>query len=422
MPVWGSYAKAQTVEPYAVFDVATGTLTFKCDDARPSEAYSLNTAEEYQYPLWTSYNNETITKVVFDASFAKARPTTCLGWFVGLENLTEIGGIENLNTENVTEMSYMFYGCAGLTSLDVSKFDTKNVKDMSYMFYGCAALTSLDLSNFNTENLTNMDSMFSDCAGLISLDLSGFNTENVTSMAVMFRGCSSLTSLNLSNFNTEKVELMHSMFEGCTRLSSLNISTFNTQNVIFMEDMFNGCSGLTSLDVSNFNTENVLDFSNMFNGCSGLTSLDVSNFNTQKVLYMNGMFEGCTSLTTLDLSSFNTENVQNMSFMFTNSSKLRTIYASDKFVATDVNGEKMFLGCLFLKGAIAYDENKTDSRYANTTDGYFTLKNASGINALTTPNNETTEYFNLQGVRANNKHKGINIVRRGNKTMKVLVK
>ena len=82
----------------------------------------------------------------------------------------------------------------------------------------------------------------------------------------------------------------------------------------------------------------------------------------------------------------------------------------------------MFLGCTSLKGAIAYDENKTSSRYANTTDGYFTLKNASGINALTTPTNETTEYFSLQGVRANNKHKGINIVRRGNKTMTVLVK
>ena len=111
-----------------------------------------------------------------------------------------------------------------------------------------------------------------------------------------------------------------------------------------------------------------------------------------------------------------------MNIMFYNSSYLKTIYASDKFVATDVNGENMFLGCTSLKGAIAYDENKTDSRYANTTDGYFTLKNASGINALTTPNNETTEYFNLLGVRANNKHKGINIVRRGNKTMKVLVK
>ena len=134
------------------------------------------------------------------------------------------------------------------------------------------------------------------------------------------------------------------------------------------------------------------------------------------------MFEGCSSLTTLDLSNFNTQKVFQMHNMFYDCFNLQTIYASDKFVTTGINGPGMFSGCYSLKGAIAYDDNKTDIRYANTTDGYFTLKNASGINALTTPNNETTEYFNLQGVRANNKHKGINIVRRGNKTMKVLVK
>ena len=160
----------------------------------------------------------------------------------------------------------------------------------------------------------------------------------------------------------------------------------------------------------------------MFEDCSGLTSLDLSNFNTQNVFYTGSMFSGCSGLTSLDVSNFNTQKVMIMYTMFYNCSNLRTIYASDKFVATDVNGENMFFGCTSLKGAIAYDENKTDSRYANTTDGYFTLKNASGINALTTPNNETTEYFNLLGVRANNKHKGINIVRRGSKTMKVLVK
>lgn len=342
MPVWGSYAKAQTVEPYAVFDVATGTLTFKCDDARPGDAYPLNRG--YKYPLWISSHKEAITKVVFDASFAKARPTTCCGWFYYCENLTEIEGIENLNTENVTNMYSMFLKCSGLTSLDVSKFDTKNVTDMGYMFYECSGLTSLDVSKFDTKNVTDMHCMFYKC------------------------------------------------------------------------------SDLTSLDVSKFDTENVRNMNTMFSGCSGLTSLDVSNFNTQKVMYMSEMFQGCTSLTTLDLSNFNTENVKYFTFMFASNYKLRTIYASDKFVATRKNGEYMFVGCTSLKGAIAYDKFKTDGRYANTTDGYFTLKNASGINALTTPNNETTEYFNLQGVRANNKHKGINIVRRGNKTMKVLVK
>ena len=188
-----------------------------------------------------------------------------------------------------------------------------------------------------------------------------------------------------------------------------------------MVSMFYHCSGLTSLDVSKFDTKNVRDMTHMFNGCSGLTTLDVSKFDTQNVCWMRSMFCGCSGLTTLDLSNFNTRKYPDMDEMFYNCSNLQTIFASEKFVTSGIRYD-MFLGCTSLKGAIAYDENKTDSRYANTTDGYFTLKNASGINALTTPNNETTEYFNLLGVRANNKHKGINIVRRGNKTMKVLVK
>ena len=421
MPVWGSYAKAQTVEPYAVFDAATGTLTFKCDDAKPNEAYPLN--KDYEKPLWISYHKDAITNVVFDASFAKARPTTCCYWFYECENLTEIEGIENLNTENVTDMGFMFGFCSGLTSLDVSNFDTKNVSNMKFMFCGCSGLTSLDVSKFDTKNVTDMNGMFGRCSGLTSLDVSKFDTKNVTDMNGMFGDCSGLTSLDVSKFDTKNVWSMGSMFQDCSGLTSLDVSKFDTKNVRSMGSMFYHCSGLTSLDVSKFDTKNVTDMIHMFNGCSGLTTLDVSKFDTQNVRWMNYMFCGCSGLTTLDLSNFNTRKYPEMYKMFYNCSNLKTIYVSDKFVTTDVYyDEDMFLGCLSLKGAIAYDENKTDSRYANTTDGYFTLKNASGINALTTPNNETTEYFNLLGVRANNKHKGINIVRRGNQTMKVLVK
>ena len=213
------------------------------------------------------------------------------------------------------------------------------------------------------------------------------------------------------------------MFCDCSGLSSLDVSNFDTQNVTRMDCMFDHCSGLTSLDVSKFDTKKVTSMVRMFFNCSGLTSLDVSNFDTKNVKNMASVFLNCSGLTSLDVSNFNTQNVVSMSYLFKNCSNLQTIFASEKFVTTGIRyGNDMFLGCTSLKGAIAYDENKTDSRYANTTDGYFTLKNASGINALTTPNNETTEYFNLLGVRANNKHKGINIVRRGNKTMKVLVK
>ena len=77
------------------------------------------------------------------------------------------------NTSNVTDMSYMFEYCSGLTSLDVSSFNTNMVTDMSYMFKGCTSLTSLTLSNFNTSNVTYMDSMFYGCTNLKTIRMAG---------------------------------------------------------------------------------------------------------------------------------------------------------------------------------------------------------------------------------------------------------
>ena len=37
----------------------------------------------------------------------------------------------------------MFSNCSGLTSLDLTPLDTQKVTDMSYMFVGCSALISL---------------------------------------------------------------------------------------------------------------------------------------------------------------------------------------------------------------------------------------------------------------------------------------
>jgi len=54
----------------------------------------------------------------------------------------------------------MFSGCSSLTSLNLSNFNTNNVTNMSYMFFNCSSLTSLDLSNFNTNNATIMSDMF----------------------------------------------------------------------------------------------------------------------------------------------------------------------------------------------------------------------------------------------------------------------
>ncbi len=357
---------------YAEFDEGTGTLTFRRGASKPAGAYDLYAG--IYYPGWYYTQREKIKTVVFDASFANARPTSCYYWFSGCNNLTEIKGIENLNTENVTNMSYMFVKCKALTSLDLSNFNTEKVTDMQGMFKECSDLTSLDLSNFNTEKVTDMRGMFWECSNLTSLNLTRLNTENVTAMNGMFYGCTKLESLDLSKFNTAKVTKMNQMFYNCYALTSLDLTSFNTAKVENMTEMFNGCNALTSLDLASFNTVEVTNMSNMFRLCLALTSLDLSNFNTAKVTDMSYMFKSCTKLESLDLSSFNTANVANMTEMFNNCPALTTIYASDKFVTSKVEyGSKMFLDCTLLKGAIPeYDKSKIDHTYANYKTGYFT--------------------------------------------------
>ncbi len=288
-------------EPYAVYDSETQTLTFKYGLDMPSEnAWPVNVGT--QMPDWYYSVGNSVQKVVFDASFADARPTTCYDWFYGFNNLTSVEGLEYLNTSEVTNMGSMFSNCYALTSLDLSKFDTKNVNYMYDMFFGCSSLTSLDLSNFNTENVKNMSSMFYGCSALTSLDLSKFDTKNVTNMGSMFSSCSALTSLDLSNFNTENVTNMGTMFAFCYALTSLNLSKFNTENVTNMYYMFGNCSALTSLNLSNFNTQKVTDMRYMFRNCYALTSLDLRSFNTQNVIYMNYMFYYAYSLSEVEIT------------------------------------------------------------------------------------------------------------------------
>ena len=361
---------------YAKFDEGTGTLTFTSGPSKPEGAYDLN--EGIYYPGWWPGQRRKIKTVVFDASFANARPTSCYCWFSGCNNLTEIKGIEYLNTENVTNMGFMFNSCKVLTSLNLSNVNTEKVTDMQGMFGECSDLTSLDLTSFNTEKVTNMRQMFYNCSDLTSLNLSNFNTEKVMYMSNMFYNCNKLTSLDLTSFNTAEVTKMDNMFKSCTDLTSLDLSNFNTAKVTDMNYMFYNCNALSSLDITSFNTAEVTDMSNMFRLCNKLTSLDLSNFNTAKVENMGWMFKSCYALTSLDLTSFNTANVKDMTQMFYNSNALTTIYASDNFVTgqvtTSINKSiNMFSGCNELIGAIKYAGNNTnDKDYANYKTGYFT--------------------------------------------------
>ena len=135
------------------------------------------------------------------------------------------------------------------------------------------------------------------------------------------------------------------------------------------------------------------------------------------------MFQGCINLTSLDVSNFDTQNVTDMRLMFNGCVNLATIYASDKFVITACSeDEGMFENCKKLVGAVPYDKNKVGKEMANYTTGYFTYKAASGIDAVPATDNIAAEYYDVNGRRLNAPQKGINIVKRGNITTKVLVK
>ena len=525
---------------YAMFDDATGTLTFSYKGFKPEGAYELNEGENT--PKWISKNSY-VKKVVFDASFAKARPTSCYYWFRGCDMLTQIEGIEHLNTEEVTDMSWMFMDCRGLTSLDVSHFNTQKVTNMEHMFNRCSGLTSLDVSSFNTENVTNMTCIFLGCSGLTSLDVSHFNTKKVTDMSCMFYECGKLTSLDVSHFNTGNVTDMSFMFFNCSALTLLDLTNFNTAKVVDMGGMLIDCSALTTIYVSDkFVTTNITERGSMFYGCTslkGAIAYDENKFDDTYANYETGYFsklvgmngnekigasgetltaaslaladdkdfvayepftattatynremkagttwatlclpyevsltgqkfrafsllsanEGSIELkevetsiaagtpviikmnngeTTLSISEANKEIAQKVVSAADGNYQLQGIYTQKVFdkVADNncyiVKGDKLMNPTKLLEntsttqvGSKPFRAYMVDNTSSSAGAKMFSIAigdNTTAIDSLNTIADDKAVYYDLQGNRLNAPQKGINIVKRGNKTMKVIIK
>ena len=406
LPICGSHAFAQEAESYAVFDEATNTLTFKHDTKKTDGAFALNEGDNA--PGWYKSNDDgsnanIIKKVVFDASFANARPTNCHLWFYGCKNLTTIEGIEYLNTENMTSMSLMFSGCSALTTLNLSNFDTQSVTNMTGMFSDCRALTTLDVSNFNTQNVTDMSFMFFNCSAITTLDIAKFDTKNVTDMSLMFCSDPALTTIYASDkFVTTACEVDENMFAECTNLvgavpydenkvgkemanyttgyftdiaskvaESYAVFDEATNTLTFKHDT-NKPYGAFALnegdnapgwyksndDGSNANIikKVVFDasFANArptscykwFYGCTDLTTIEgIEYLNTENVTNMGWMFSDCEALTILDVSNFDTKNVTNMRYMFSICFALTTLDVSNFDTQNVTNMSNMFSDC-----------------------------------------------------------------------------
>ena len=205
--------------------------------------------------------------------------------FTGCINIENLD-LSSLNTKNVRDMEGMFGQYNNLSFYDLSSFELSNLSNEfgKQYFEACEKLKEVNLSSFNTENVTNMSFMFGLCRNLVNLNLSSFNTENVTNMCCMFFGCHNLTKLKISSFDTGKVTNMLGMFYTCIGLTNLDLSSFNTSKVTNMSHMFFCCNNLVNLILSSFNTNNVTNMSHIFYGCNNLSNLDLSSFTINNVI------------------------------------------------------------------------------------------------------------------------------------------
>ena len=137
--------------------------------------------------------------------------------FYDFNKVTQIEGMENLDTFYVTDMESMFSSMKNLQTLDLSNWDTSKVTNMSFMFSYMSNLQTLTFGkNFNTTSVTNMYHMFSNMSSIVELDLSNFDTSSVTDMQEMFYQASNLKKIVYgSNFVHKDGAITAGMFSGC---------------------------------------------------------------------------------------------------------------------------------------------------------------------------------------------------------------
>ena len=465
---YGTTGYFTPVFDYAEFDNATGTLTFRRGLSKPAGAYDLNM--ESNNPGWEAQKRN-IKKVVFDASFANARPTSCCWWFGNCFYLTEIEGIENLNTQNVTDMRDMFTCCYALTSLDVSNFNTQNVEDMTDMFLGCEKLSLLDLSNFNTERVESMSSMFSGCSTLQTIFASDkFVTDQVWGDVDMFIGCDNLKGfidyINNTDEDKDGNEYANYKTGYFTKLVGKNGEkkigatgeTLATENLVLDDgkdfvayDQFAAKKASYSRDIPKGSKWGTLCLpfaidQSLETGCKFYRLTGIDN----DCITLESCEEGKIPAGTPVLFKMN-ENEQTLSISTKDASIVKEPVAGTN---TDVNlvGSFTKIGGKDNQGLAEYDyiigKNKiwrvsdldggkgvgikpmrayihpataSQARAAMLSigkgDGTTAIDNLNAIS-----NDANAEYYDANGRRINGLQKGLNIVKRGSKTYKIMVK
>lgn len=212
-----------------------------------------------------------LTAIDLSGFSSAGRPSSMSCMFKDCTQLRTVN-ISNINTSQVSSMASMFKNAgydgitvAGrngnrvietqnkwyleITGLNGACFDTQNVTDMSYMFYCCSAST-LDVSGFKPYKVTNFSYMFAGwsnseytqyrCTKFATLDVSrwkvGSNVVAANSkinMEKMFNICQMVSSLAFtpeenpaletanSAWDFSKVTNMANMFDRCEKLAKI---------------------------------------------------------------------------------------------------------------------------------------------------------------------------------------------------------
>ena len=216
-------------EVYTDFVAETGTLTYYYDSQMPSRSGVTELYDPVNNPSavrFTDYYKK-VTKAVIHPSMKFAPLTSTRDMFYSgmnpetyvmqsLPNMESIEGLENLNTENVTDMCNMFLLCRSLKTLDLSTFNTGKVTKMVAMFQGCENLKMVDVSSFDISRVTDMGQMFLGCNRLTTICCANDWSRTTAASDLMFSNCSSLVGGNGTAYNSNFLDNTYARPDGGT--------------------------------------------------------------------------------------------------------------------------------------------------------------------------------------------------------------
>ena len=392
--------------------------------------------------------------------------TTMEGMFSSCSKLPSLD-VTNFNTVNVKNMMKMFAGCKALTSLDVTNFNSENVTNMNRMFYKCSKLTSLDVSNFNTKKVTNMSFMFSYCSTLTTIYVNDkFVIDKVTNGSYMFDNCTNLKGFIDNKNNSDKTDHIFANYKTgyFTKLVGKNGDEkigatgepLATDNLVLDDDKDFVAYEPFAAKAASYSRK-------MKEGTTWATlclpfevSLADKNFRAFKLLSADDVTEtveleeiegsiaiikmkdGATKLSISEADKTIAKDVQTAETADVNY-QLQGIYTKKEFSKDTDNNCYIVKGDKLMNPAKLLDKTKTESVGSKPFRAYmvdnssapaagarmFSISvggSTTAIEQLETTADSKAEYYDLQGRRLQNLQKGVNIVKRGGKTMKVIIK